>query len=488
MSRRIAGLALALGMVLAAGTVSTGPAAVADSSKITPELVADLRQDGRATFFVRLKGRADLSSLKRLTTHKNRTTEGHRLLTTTAERDQRGLRKLLTAEKADFEPFWVVNTILVRDADKALAARIAARPEVTALQPNKQLQRPPNEAPSPGKEIKAAGPEWNIDRIRATKVWQDLNVRGENVVIAGIDTGAQFDHPALLPHYRGRAANGTINHDHNWFDALNDCPKVGKPAGVPCDLTSAGSGHGSHTIGTTTGDDGAGNQIGVAPGAKWIAAAAGGLFLLQEGVLKAGQWVMAPTRIDGTEPRPDLAPNIVTNSWGWSNWPNDFFAEMISNWVGVGIFPVFGAGNSGPSCSSTVPPGHGPNAYTVGATGATDTIWNNSSRGPSALDGGLKPNITAPGVDIRSVNPNGGYAVHSGTSMATPHVAGTVALMWSARPALKGDIAKTRQILDLTAIDADDRSCGGTAANNNVYGQGRLDAFNAVQLARIAQL
>ncbi|MFC6879128.1 MULTISPECIES: S8 family serine peptidase [Actinomadura] len=475
---------LALALVLTAGTASSASSAfsasggeAADTAKITPSLASELRRDGRATFFVRLKGRADLTSVRKLRRHSERAAAGYRALTAAAERDQRGLRRMLTAEGADFESFWIVNTVLVRNADAALAARIAARPEVTGLQRRQQVRRAP--AAPASAAAKAAGPEWNIERIRAPKVWQDLGVRGENIVVAGIDTGARFDHPALLGHYRGRAPDGTVSHAYNWLDAMDNCPKLGKPAGVPCDLDSGG--HGSHTIGTAVGDDGAGNQIGVAPGAKWISAAAGGVFLLQEGLLRSGQWVMAPTDLNGADPRPDLAANVVTNSWGWANWENDFFADMIDNWVGVGIFPVFGAGNSGPACGTTVPPGHGPAAYTVGATGGTDAIWNNSSRGPSALDGGTKPNIAAPGADIRSVSPGGGYAVLSGTSMATPHVAGTVALMWSANPALVGDVQRTRQILDATAVDASDLGCGGTAENNNVYGQGRLDAFAAVQ-------
>src|SRR5262249_11691627 len=85
-------------------------------------------------------------------------------------------------------------------------------------------------------------------------------------------------------------------------------------------------------------------------------------------------------------------------------------------------------------------------------------------------------------VDVRSSIP-GGYASFSGTSMAAPHVSGTVALMWSAVPALVGDIATTRQILDATALSVNDTSCGGTADDHNVWGEGRLEALGAVQAA-----
>jgi subtilisin family serine protease len=120
-----------------------------------------------------------------------------------------------------------------------------------------------------------------------------------------------------------------------------------------------------------------------------------------------------------------------------------------------------------------------------------DDINNNiasfSGRGPSALGGGIKPNVSAPGVDVRSSVPTNGYGSMSGTSMASPHVAGTVALLISENPALRGDISGLRTILDTTATDKSDLSCGGTAGNNNVYGQGRLNAFAAVGAAKAAR-
>jgi subtilisin family serine protease len=109
------------------------------------------------------------------------------------------------------------------------------------------------------------------------------------------------------------------------------------------------------------------------------------------------------------------------------------------------------------------------------------------------VDGGaVKPDLVAPGVDVLSAMPDGGYDEQSGTSMATPHVAGVVALMWSANPALIGDLARTRDILRGTAQPArptylsrkERDRCGQDA---NITGAGLVDAFAAVQAARAAR-
>ena len=136
---------------------------------------------------------------------------------------------------------------------------------------------------------------------------------------------------------------------------------------------------------------------------------------------------LAPTDLTGQNPRPDLRPHVVNNSWGGG--PGDpFYQATVQAWVAAGIFPAFANGNAGPSCGSAGSPGDYPESYAVGAYDIGNFIAFFSSRGPSGLDGGIKPNISAPGVDVRSSVPGNGYAIFSGTSMATPHVAGSVAL------------------------------------------------------------
>jgi hypothetical protein len=177
-----------------------------------------------------------------------------------------------------------------------------------------------------------------------------------------------------------------------------------------------------------------------------------------------------------------LRPHIINNSWGIVG-DDPFFQAIVDAWVAAGIFPVFAVGNSGSACNSDASPANYGNSYGVGAFGSDGAIAGFSSRGSSS--GEIKPNIAAPGVGIRSAWLGSTYQFTSGTSMAAPHVAGTAALIWSAAPALIGDIAGTRALLDDSAVDVEDLGCGGTADDNPVYGEGRLDAFAAVQsLAR----
>jgi hypothetical protein len=232
-------------------------------------------------------------------------------------------------------------------------------------------------------------------------------------------------------------------------------------------------------MGTMVGDDGAGNQIGVAPAAKWIEAN-GCDSCSDEDLIESGEWLLAPTDLSGNNPRPDLRPNIINNSWGSVIPSNDpFMEEVILAWEAAGIFGQWSNGNSGPACATSGSPGSRIATYSAGAYDINNNIADFSGRGPGQ-DGEIKPNIAAPGVNVRSSLPGSSYGNFNGTSMASPHVAGTIALMLSAAPALIGDITETRQILDDTATDVDDTSCGGTADDNNVFGEGRLDALAAV--------
>ena len=243
-------------------------------------------------------------------------------------------------------------------------------------------------------------------------------------------------------------------------------------------------------MGTAVGDDGAGNQVGVAPGARWIACRN-----MDEGVgrpstyIECLQFFLAPTDLDGLNPDPARRPNVVGNSYAC---PPDEGCSVgslqaaVDNLRAAGVFMAVAAGNEGElGCGSVLfPPAVYDSAVSVGATDASDQIASFSSRGPVQVDGSgrLKPDLAAPGVGIRSATATG-YGVLSGTSMAAPHVGGAVLLLWSALPQLRGNVDATEQLLQDTALArTTTNGCGGDTATetpNNTYGAGRIDVAAA---------
>ena len=300
------------------------------------------------------------------------------------------------------------------------------------------------------------------------------------MIVATIDTGVEYTHEALVQQYRGNNHDGSFSHDYNWWDPTGIC------GDTPCDNAA----HGTHTMGTIVGGDldGPLPDIGVAPGAQWIAAKGCEDLNCSEGsLLSSGQFMIAPTDLAGNNPNPALRPDIVSNSWG-SDDPNDtFYLATVQAWRAAGIIPVFAAGNAGPDCSTAGTPGNFPEVISVGATDSGDQIADFSSRGPSPT-GKVSPNLTAPGVDIVSSVPGNGYESFSGTSMATPHTAGTIALMLAAKPSLSGDFGTVLDVLDRTAVDRPDDQCGTPDPSDNdpnyTYGEGRIDAKAAVDLVK----
>jgi len=193
---------------------------------------------------------------------------------------------------------------------------------------------------------------------------------------------------------------------------------------------------------------------------------------------------LAPRDLSGQNYRPDLRPHVVNNSWGAAGG-GTLYQAAVQAWLDSGIFPVFAFGNDGPGCGTGLVPASYLEAYAVGAFDFYDTITNFSSRGPSVFHP-IKPDVAAPGDFIRSCVPPDSYATGLwGTSYSAPHVTGTVALMWSRSPELTGKVERTWLYLDRSAIDVEDLSCGGEPGNNNVWGEGRLDAFAAVSFVFI---
>ncbi|MFA1822388.1 S8 family serine peptidase [Virgibacillus oceani] len=385
-----------------------------------------------------------------------------------AETTQKGIISYLDnhSDIKKYKSFFIVNALEVTGTKEA-AQEIANLPEVKSVVLNREQKMPKLEK-SPLDNNDA---EWNIDRVGAPEAW-DNGVTGEGVVIANIDSGVLWEHPALKRQYRGFNPDDPENptHEFNWYD-----PVLG--IGSPMDS----DGHGTHTMGTMVGQEENGdNQVGVAPGAEWIAVRA---FFGDTGyddhILQAAEWVIAPTDDNGV-PHPEMAPDIVNNSWGGRTVNNDWFRPMVKAWRAAGIVPVFSVGNTGlfedagPGSASA--PGNYKESIAVGATDEEDMLAEFSLRGPSET-GVLKPDLVAPGVGIRSAYIGDSYSENNGTSMAAPHVAATASLMLEADSDLT--IEQIEDVLKQTAGEKTDEAY--PEYPNNGYGFGMLDAAAAVE-------
>ena len=445
------------------------------AARIESGLIEKLESGKLDHFVVEFGARADLRDASKTKNHAERGRRVHRELTSTSNSSQAGARKTVSSTKgARAESHWIANEMIVY-GDAALAKKLSAEKGVTLIRSEKTY---PLIKPVSAKAaiLAAAGdPEWGVDKIGADEVWAN-GVLGSGIVVANVDTGVDFTHDALVGQYRGNLGNDGFDHNFNWWDPTGIC------GDTPCD----NAGHGTHTMGTMVGGDGPGPftpDIGVAPGATWIAAKGCEDFGCSESALiSSGEFILAPTDLLGGNADPAKRPDIVNNSWGGG--PGDlFYLAVVQAWRAAGIIPVFASGNPGPDCGAGGSPGDYLESFSAGATDINDQIADFSGRGPSSL-GKINPDVSAPGVDVISSVPGGGYEAFSGTSMATPHTAGALALVLSAEPALIGNVQAATDAVRGTALDIIDESCGGDEDGdpNNVYGDGRIDAQAAVDL------
>jgi subtilisin family serine protease len=464
-------------------------------NKIDASLLTATANGANASFLILLADQVDLSAAPAVSDQGARGWFVYQMLRSHAERTQSVLRAALDAQGIQYRAFWGANALLV-SGGRELVTMLAGRTDVRALEsnaPSRWISEPipgipVSPAQLPGRAAPNA-PEWGVQNVHAPDVWS-LGYLGQGIVIGNQDTGMQWDHPALQPQYGGWDGVAA-DHNYHWHDSIHD--SVGNPCGndspFPCD----DNGHGTHTTGTTSGDDSMGNQIGVAPGAQWM-----GCRNMDRGVgtparyIECFEFFMAPTDLSGGNPDPTLRPHVINNSWTCP--PSEGCAPntlqlVVENTQASGILVVASAGNSGSGCESVRdPPAIYDASFSVGAINISNSLAGFSSRGPVTIDGSgrLKPDISAPGVSVRSSVPHDSYGTLSGTSMAGPHVVGSVALLWSAVPALQRQIPDTQAILGQTAnpaVDAPNQTCGGidtTVVPNNSFGSGAVDAFAAV--------
>jgi serine protease AprX len=459
--------------------------------KIAPWVIDHTANGQRAEFFVVLDDQADLSHAISLQTKAEKGRYVHSTLLTKSQTTQVPILQWLREHELEHRSFYIVNAILVKGTREVVEA-LATRPDVARVEGNPLIH---NNLPEPGPAVeppsqlqRPATIEPGIVYTHAPDVWA-LGYTGQNIVIGSEDTGVRWTHNALKPHYRGWDGQNA-DHNYNWHDAIHD--SVNNPCGndspFPCDDDS----HGSHTTGTAIGDDGMGNQIGMAPGAKWIACRSidGPADLTTPArTIECMEWFLAPYPIGGGQGDPTKAPDITINSWTCTpadGCSSDTLQAAVEAQAAAGIMMVVAAGNDGPNCSTVMyPPAIYEAAYTVGALNTgVDNIAPFSSRGPVTIDGSnrIKPDITAPGNVTRSCinTSDNAYAFGGGTSMATPHVSGAMALLWSAIPSLKNQIGASRTALNNAAHFISSTQCGNAGPPNDVYGWGRVDILAAV--------
>ena len=455
--------------------------------KVESRVLEDASSD-QTEYLVFLNHQADLDMAEQLESKQEKGEFVVKRLKAAAEKTQKPILDFLTAEGVEHRSFWIANLIWVQSDYKVLET-IAKRNDTSKIYSDQKFAVEfPETDPDPGISNRSSSPSgivWNIAKVNAPSVWE-AGITGSGVVIGGQDTGYDWDHPALKEKYRGW--NGTtVDHNYNWHDAIHTGGGIcGPDASEPCDDFW----HGTHTMGTMVGDDGAGSQIGVAPGAKWI-----GCRNMDQGDGKAStyiecfQWFVQPTDLNNQNGNTALAPHVINNSWYCPpeeecNW--DSLQEVVNNTRAAGIVVVTSAGNEGYNGCGSVrfPPAIYESSFSIGATDQNDGIASFSSRGPSGYTNLLKPNVSAPGVGIYSSTLAGAYRTASGTSMASPHVSGLVALLISARPELAGQVEQIETLIEQNAEPrTTSENCGGISGEvipNNTYGWGRIDAFETI--------
>ena len=493
---KILAVVLALGMVISYIPTNVTAKTVVPQQAVTVDnaVLDEINKNGVATYWVDFKNTADLSQAYFMD-WSERGWFVYETLKEQAEKTQSAAIDYLKTTGLKYKSFWIANRILVEQSDRTVLASLQRLPNVVSISAQKQYILYEPEKVEITDESK--GVEPNIAHVQAPEAWE-LGYDGTGLVVASIDTGVRYTHQALVGSYRGNNGDGTFDHNYNWYNPYNPSDNV------PRD----GDGHGTHTMGTMVGDDGGSNQIGIAPGAEWMACAGcpdGSCWDVS--LLGCGEFMAAPTDLTGANPNPDMRPNVVNNSWGDCGQTYDpWFAEVIDGWQAAGVYPVFSNGNAS-NCGYPTPPGlntvgnpaRSGNVTGVGSSGeqngqyATHSNWgptdNLDTINPVEGFEMMKPQVLAPGVSIRSSVPGSDTTYQdgwSGTSMSAPHVTGLVAMIMQAAPCLVGDYAAVETIIESTAVDMtynDGSPLTPTDFPNFATGWGEINALAAVQLA-----
>lgn len=471
---------------------------------ISDDLRAKWQTEDRVECIIVLKDQLDLYGKTNGMTKDEKAAFVYHSLRVHASNSQRALSADLSQMGINYKSFFAFNGMHAWLTQQE-AEYLADKYDVDKILPNVQTKvARPHITEGGAMATAREDAEWGITQIKADTVWQ-MGYKGEGVIVAGQDTGYDYENPAILSKYQGYSED-TIVHDYSWHDAIHSLNPLhnddnNDPANNPCglDVTEPcdDHAHGSHTMGTMVGGSDS-LKIGVAPEAKWIACRN-----MDRGwgspvtYTECFEWFLAPTDIEGNNPDPSRAPHVINNSWGCPPLegcnPDNFFMmeTVVNNLTAAGTVVVVSAGNDGGlGCSSLANPAAiFENSFVVGASREDDSKAGFSSIGPVVVDSSyrIKPDVVAPGVNVRSINNQGGFNSWGGTSMAGPHVAGAVALIISANPDLAGEVDIIKDIIKSTAVNlVDSMECEGISAldiPNIYYGYGRIDVLAAVEMA-----
>jgi subtilisin family serine protease len=370
----------------------------------------------------------------------------------------------------EFKTFWITNFIRA-EVKPEVIYRLAGRFEVDEIDLDAELDfdRPVAIEPSTEKD---ASSEIGLKVINAHKLWQ-IGFTGTGRLVMGDDTGVDANHPALGYKWRG---NTTSPWYHAWLD-----PVSGTSFPTDCDN------HGTHTVGIMTGRAGT-DTIGVAPDAEWIAAKTICSGNGTSNHMMSWQWAMNPdSNVNTITDMPDAIGNSWHDPTGVPAGGDcvSLYVAALNSMEAVGIAVVFSCGNAGPGTSTITRPKNintnYVNSFSVGNINGNSSfpypINNTSSRGPGYCgltgDFRFKPEVSAPGTSVRSCIRNGAYANFTGTSMACPHIVGSVALLKQFKPNATG-----KQVLEALYWTAQDL---GVPGEDNTFGVGVIDVWAAYQ-------
>ncbi len=476
--RLILMVAMSAWLLSAAGSaaiVRAEPPPPVDPQRVDQAVLDALQADSTTDYILVFAEEVDLSRAYRISDWVERGQYVVDALKAAAARSQKRAQAELQRRGLRYRSFFTANEIYVYAGNGPALQALVNLPEVARVRAPVTVQLQPAGfrlaaiGPSaPQAEVEGT-PAWGIVDTKADQFWS-VNLRqGEGIIVAGIDTGVDVSHPALADSYR--CAGGDLTDPACWYDPANVC------SGTVCD----NHGHGTHTMGTMVASNDPSMEyiVGMAPGAEWIACKGCESNTCSDASLNAcADWILAPGG------NPANRPHVVNNSWG-DVGGDDWFAGKVEAWRAAGIFPAFSAGNFGSpiTCNNLGSPGDYQSAFSSAAHTSTRTIASFSSKGPGAFgaDPYTKPNISAPGYSIRSTLPNNSWGRWNGTSMASPHSAGAVALLWSCNPGLVGKVDQTFQLLQSSADAPPAGTCGAPASGqgNYTYGYGYLNVLAA---------